>query len=98
MVSGLMQSDGEGERSRLVTGGGRPSAGPKAAPPRCAPPRPSPDMPFSDRNSSRSAYCNRSGRQAAPGTRAPSTSSTRARGHKIRVEHIRLARHRLNKS
>lgn len=63
MVSGLIQSEGEGERSRLVTGAGRPSASPapppNAEPLRCAPPKPSPGMPFSDRNSSRSTYCNR---------------------------------------
>lgn len=53
-----MQSEGEGERSRLVTGAWSPRAGPNAEPPRCAPPSPSPDMPFSDRNSSKSAYCN----------------------------------------
>lgn len=62
IVSGLIQSEGEGERSRLVTGAGRPSARP-APPPnveplRWAPPKPSPGMPFSDRNSSRSTYCN----------------------------------------
>lgn len=72
MVSGLIQSEGEGERSRLVTGACRPSASPapapNAEPPRCAPPRPSPGMPFSDRNSSRSTYCN---------THAPVSTRTR---------------------
>lgn len=63
MVSGLMQSEGDGERSRLVTGAWRPSASPapppNAEPPRCVPPSASPGMPFSDRNSSKSTYCNR---------------------------------------
>lgn len=62
MVSGLMQSEGEGDRSLLVTGACRPSArpapAPNAEPPRCAPPSASPGMPFSDRNSSKSTYCN----------------------------------------
>lgn len=89
MVSGLMQSEGEGERSRLVTGAGSPSAGPKAAPPRCAPPSPSPDMPFSDRNSSRSAYCNRSWRQARARRPCAPYAPHSHRDHNIRAQQIR---------
>lgn len=70
MVSGLTQSDGDGDRSRLVVMWPRPSRPAECPseslrwPPRpveCAkwePGRPS-GMLFSDRNSSRSAYCAR---------------------------------------
>lgn len=69
-VSGLMQSDGEGDRSRFVVMCPRPSDRPAAwlseserwpRPPECprwVPGNPS-GMLFSDKNSSRSAYCKR---------------------------------------
>lgn len=62
MVSGLIHSEGDGERSLLVSCDprGRPAECPNAGPPKCPPPKPSPGMPFSDRNSSRSTYWNKS--------------------------------------
>lgn len=69
IVSGLMQSEGDGERSRFVIWP-RPRERPVEWPnesERCPKPvecprwllwRPSEDMQFSDRNSSRSTYCN----------------------------------------
>lgn len=95
MVSGLMQSEGEGERSRLVTGAcspsARPAPAPNAPPPRCAPPSPSPGMPFSDRNSSRSTYCNtRTGQARAPHARALTRvrAGTLAQRHSLRSRHF----------
>lgn len=71
IVSGLMQSDGEGDRSRFVVTAPKLSDNPcprlsfrlpalpilVECPPKWLLGRPSTGIPFSDRNSSKSAYC-----------------------------------------